>query len=96
VLSQQPDFTTPHYSAWQAVAMAQADGVADLLVEGLLPNTGYYYRIEVDGQLDDRIGRFTTFGMGRSALVSRCQPVLPKARPTVCFWRSAMSSRCST
>lgn len=52
--------TTPAVSA----SLAVADGVADLAVTGLNANTAYYYRIEADGQTDDRVGRFTTFTNG--------------------------------
>ena len=60
-VSTSSNFLDSVYSAPVAIDLSVADGVGDFQVNGLNELTDYYYRIEVDGAIDDRVGQFQTF-----------------------------------
>jgi phosphodiesterase/alkaline phosphatase D-like protein len=66
-VSRFSDFSDPVYSDVRSVSLEVADGVGDYTVSGLQPLTQYFYRIEVNGQADERVGRFRTFPDGPSS-----------------------------
>lgn len=64
VLSTQPDFSNPGYSAIYP-AEADMDYVIAFPLEGLAAATQYYYALEIDGiRVSNPIGRLRTFGEG--------------------------------
>jgi phosphodiesterase/alkaline phosphatase D-like protein len=74
LVSESADLSSP-----AAVAEAHPDGdrVADLRVEGLRPDTRYYYAAEVDGTVErDRVQTFRTFPRGPASfsfVLGACQ-----------------------
>jgi len=61
VVSRHSDLSDPVYSDFSNAALTTNNRVADLLIDGLEPNTAYHYGVEVDGTLDALRGQFTTF-----------------------------------
>lgn len=74
LVSESEDVSSP-----AAVAEAHPDGdrVVDLRVEGLQPDTRYYYAVEVDGEVErDRVQTFRTFPRGPASfsfVLGSCQ-----------------------
>jgi alkaline phosphatase D len=69
VLSRNPDLSAPTYSAFGNTA-APAGNTLTLTVQGLTPDTTYYYGVEVAGVLRPEAksrGRFHSFPLGRSS-----------------------------
>lgn len=60
VVSTSSTLSNPVYSSLTS-ASSSTDRVADMPVSGLTADTQYYYSIEVDGVMDDRLGKFKTF-----------------------------------
>lgn len=61
VLSKNPQFASPLYSAPDR-ADADKGRVVALPIKYLVPNTQYYYALEIDGRLDaEKLGAFRTF-----------------------------------
>lgn len=63
-VSERASFFQPDYVPAQWVADGEANHVVRFDVTGLHPATAYYYRVEVDGQVDDGVGQFRTFPVG--------------------------------
>jgi phosphodiesterase/alkaline phosphatase D-like protein len=64
--STEPDLTPAVWSS-TAITTASAGNAVSLTVEGLIPDTDYYYGVEVDGVLRDEgasRGRLRTFPLG--------------------------------
>lgn len=69
VISTNANLTAPVYSS-VVTTNANSDNVAKLSVQGLKPDTDYYYGIEVAGAVrteEISRGRFTTFPLGRGS-----------------------------
>ncbi len=69
VISTNANLSSPVYSS-VVTTNANSDNVAKLSVQGLKPDTDYYYGIEVAGALrteEISRGRFTTFPLGRGS-----------------------------
>ena len=61
-VSQNSNLSFPVYSGPDTAITAENNRVIGLEISGLLPNTQYYYGIEVSGNIDSTyIGRFHTF-----------------------------------
>ncbi len=65
IVSQQPDFSQPRYSAYQSANLNENNRMVSLAIDGLQADTRYYYAIEADG-LPDTIntGEFHTPAAG--------------------------------
>jgi alkaline phosphatase D len=69
VVSSSPNLSSPLYSS-PVTSSAARDNVVDLFVNGLTPNTVYYYGLELNGVLSTdstRRGRFQTFPQGAAS-----------------------------
>ncbi|MCX8157111.1 MAG: prolyl oligopeptidase family serine peptidase [Verrucomicrobiae bacterium] len=67
VVSRQPDFSEPLYSAPDR-SRTQNYNLVSLRMTNLAPDTQYYYALEIDGRLDTaRTGQFRTFPAGPSS-----------------------------
>lgn len=61
LVSADPTLTNPLYSGFQTAALATNNRVVSLPIDGLQPDTPYYYAIEAGGLVDTTLtGRFRT------------------------------------
>ena len=64
-VSEQPELSSPFYSAPDTAVTAENNRVVSLEIPGLVPNRQYYYALEINGALDLSLtGRFRTFPQG--------------------------------
>ena len=67
-VSIQPDLSSPVYSNWETSITAENNRLVSFDINGLLPNTQYYYGIEIGGSVDTlSFGRFHTFPEGTAS-----------------------------
>ncbi len=68
VVSTTPDMSTPSYSLPDTANAALNNRVVVLPINGLAPNTQYFYMVEVSGVMDSAMpGRFHTFPTGAAS-----------------------------
>ena len=67
-VSVQPDLSLPVYSNWDTSITSENNRIVSFEVSGLLPNTQYYYGVEIGGSVDTlSAGRFHTFPEGTAS-----------------------------